>query len=121
VFQRWNNLGGLGYQYGNALLVNAILEAPLGHLIGRSAADQVVPGLELNFRHAGNDHQFGAISPDSGGAMLFVTPTLRWRLPWVADGRAWIRASGQIPVTQTWLHGVQNEDPVWSVGIGYQY
>jgi len=121
VFQRWNNPGGLEYQYGNALLANAIVEAPLGHLIGRPAADQVVPGLELNFRYAGNDHQFGAISPDSGGGMLFVTPTLRWRLPWVADGRAWMRASGQIPVTQTWLHGVQNEDPVWSVGIGYRY
>jgi len=50
-----------------------------------------------------------------------VTPTLRWRLPWVADGRAWLRTSGQIPVNQTWLHGVQHEDPVWSVGIGYQY
>jgi len=59
----WSLIRGLqrGHEDREALLANAILEAPLGHLIGRPAADQVVPGLELNFRHAGNDHQFGAI------------------------------------------------------------
>jgi hypothetical protein len=121
AFQRWNNPGGLHYQYGNATLVNAIVDAPLGHLLGRPALDQVVPGLELNFRYGTNDHQFGEIAPDTGGAMLFVTPTVRWRLPWFADGRMWLRVSGQIPVTQTWLHGVQHEDPVWSVGVGYRF
>jgi hypothetical protein len=27
----------------------------------------------------------------------------------------------QLPVTSKWLYGQQNEDPVWSAGIGMAY
>ena len=119
LFQRWNQLGSLDYQYGDALLANLALEVPLGHALGRPALDVLIPGFELNFRYAGFDRQDGENWADSGGSILYATPSLRVRLPGLGENhRAWLRAAVQIPTTNAWLHGEQHEDPIWSIGVG---
>jgi hypothetical protein len=119
LFQRWNQRGSLDYQYGDALLANFAIEAPLGHALGRPALDMLIPGFELNFRYAGFDQQDGENWADSGGSILYATPSLRVRLPAFGDDRhAWLRAAVQIPTTNAWLHGEQTEDPLWSIGVG---
>lgn len=119
LFQRWNQLGSLDYEYGDALLANLALEVPLGHALGRPALDRVIPGFELNFRYAGFDQQDGQNWADSGGSILYATPSLRVQLPGFGENhRAWLRAAVQIPTTNAWLHGEQHEDPIWSTGVG---
>ena len=119
LFQRWNQLGSLDYQYGDALLANLALEVPMGHALRRPALDVLIPGFELNFRYAGFDQQDGENWADSGGSILYATPSLRVRLPGPGEHlRAWLRAAVQIPTTSAWLHGEQHEDPLWSIGVG---
>jgi hypothetical protein len=122
VFGRLNTEGALDYQYGDVVLSTVALEAPLGHLTGAHALDRVIPGLAFDFRWAGRDRQDGSTVEDTGGSVLYVSPSVRVRLPaFSATQRAWLRAGVQIPVTHEWLYGVQDEGPVWSVGIGYGF
>jgi hypothetical protein len=118
---RMNREGGLAYEYGDVLLANAALELPLGHASGEGWG-RLTPGLELNFRWAGRDEREGEREPDTGGGMLYATPFVRLRLPaFGAAQRAWLRAAVQIPTTDAWLHGRQDEGPVWSIGVGYGF
>lgn len=121
-FYRVNGEGGLGYEYGDVALATLAVDAPLGHLLGRRALDRVTPGFALDFRHAGRDEQHGDRVADTGGSLLYAAPFVRIALPAFGETqRAWLRSGVQIPVTDAWLHGEQDEGLVWSVGIGYGF
>jgi hypothetical protein len=118
VFRRWNNDGSLDYEYGDVWLASLGLETPLGHLLGQPALDFVTPGLGLDFRYAGYDEQHGERYEDSGGAILYASPSLRVELPCgIREQRASLRFAVQLPLGQTWLHNRQYEKAVWSVGV----
>ena len=96
-----------GYQYGRISLLNVAYEHKLG---GRWDAV-----LEANYRYAGHDETdgSGAIDPDTGGTMFYVTPRVLFDV-----GNGWVlRVSGQIPLSQSGLYGEQHEDPVLNLGL----
>jgi len=118
VFRRWNQHGSLEYRYGDVWLASLGLEAALGHLLGLPSLDVLTPGLGLDFRYAGYDEQDGERYEDSGGAILYASPSLRVKLPLGAPERpASVRFAVQLPLGQTWLHNRQYEKAVWSVGV----
>jgi hypothetical protein len=121
AFYRENREGEFGhhhYTYGDAVLVNAAAELPLGHAFGKPALDAFTLGAELNFRWAEHDRADGVRFEHSGGSVLYATPSLRVRLPFgVRERPASLRAGVQIPLTSDWLNGVQHEDEVWSFGL----
>ena len=122
VLYRENLMGSLDYRYGDVVLANLTLETPLSHFMENPILGALTPGVELNFRCAEKDRSDGANYQDSGGSLLLATPTLRIRLPWLADQRPpFLRLAVQIPFTQTWLNGQQHEGPVWSAGLGMAY
>ncbi len=122
AFYRENSEGSLDYEYGDVTLANLGVEVPLGHLTGRTWLNRLTGGTELNFRYSGFDEFEGLRYEDSGGAILFITPSLRFRLPWFGQERApSLRAAVQIPVGRTWLHNRQSEGPVWSLGLHYAF
>jgi hypothetical protein len=119
---RINTKGSLHYEYGDVALANAAIAVPLGHALGVSALAALTPGLELNYRWADYDEFHGERYRDSGGSILYVTPSLRIAVPWPAEwGRLSVRGAVQIPTTSAWLHGFQKEDPIWSAGVQYAY
>jgi hypothetical protein len=121
-FYRINTEGGLDYTYGDVVLATVALEAPLGHLLGRPALDRVTPGFGFDFRWAARDESGGDTVADTGGSVLYATPSLRIGLPaFRATQRAWLRTGVQIPLTDAWLYGNQDEGVVWSAGIGYGF
>jgi hypothetical protein len=121
-FYRINTEGGLDYEYGDVVLATAALEVPLGHLLGRPALDRVAPGFGFDFRWAQRDESGGTNVADTGGSVLYATPSLRIALPaFRANQRAWLRAGVQIPLTDAWLYGEQDEGVVWSAGVGYGF
>lgn len=121
-FYRINTEGGLDYEYGDVVLATAALEVPLGHLLGRPALDRVTPGFGFDFRWAQRDESGGETVADTGGSVLYATPSLRIALPaFRATQRAWFRTGVQIPLTDSWLYGEQDEGVVWSAGIGYGF
>jgi hypothetical protein len=118
VFYRDNNHGSLDYEFGDVWLASVGLEAPLGHALGDPALDWLTPGFGFDFRYASRDEQDGERYVDSGGAILYATPSLRLRLPWgVRERQASLRLGVQIPLSQTWLHDRQHEEEVWSAGL----
>jgi hypothetical protein len=121
-FYRVNTEGALEYEYGDVFLATAAVEVPLGHVSGVRALDRLTPGLAFDFRWAQRDHTGDGDYDDSGGSILYLSPSLRVALPGFGETqRAWLRAGVQVPATSAWLHGEQHEDPVWSVGIGYGF
>jgi len=97
----------LGYRYGSALLLNAAYEHKLG-----ARWDAV---LEMNYRDAGYDEidRSGALDEDTGGSMVYATPRILFDA-----GHGWVlRGSAQLPLSQSGLHGVQHEEPVWNLGV----
>ena len=118
AFYRENTEGSLDYTYGDVILANAALEVPVGHALGWSSLQWLTAGLELNFRYAGYDDEAGERVRDSGGAILYATPSVRIRLPFgIREVPASVRAAVQIPLTQNWLHNTQDEGEVWSLGL----
>lgn len=118
LFYRFNGAGALDYQYGDVALVNVAVDTPLGHVLGVPALDFLTPGVELNFRYAGEDVSEGARYQDSGGGIFYLTPTLRVRLPWLEGRRApSLRLASQLPLGQASLHGEQHEGVTWSAGL----
>jgi hypothetical protein len=96
-----------GYRYGRVTLFNVAYEHKL-----TSRWDAV---LEANYRHAGFDQieSAGTIDPDTGGAIVYLTPRILFDA-----GSGWVlRASAQIPLYQSSLNGVQNEKAVVNVGV----
>lgn len=118
LLYRENTQGSLDYTYGDVFLANVAVEVPVGHALGRSEWSWLTAGLELNFRYAGYDQADGERVRNTGGSILYATPSLRFRLPWsVRGGPLSVRGAVQIPLTQSWLHGRQEEDAVWSLGL----
>jgi hypothetical protein len=118
AFYRENTPGALDYLYGDVALATLGSEIPLGHVTGMPLLDVLVPGLALDFRYAERDHFEGVTYVDSGGSILYATPSLRLRLPFIsASHPPSLRAAVQIPLTSSWLYGFQDEDPVWSAGL----
>jgi len=121
-FHRRNGEGGLDYRYGDVALGTLAVDVPLGHLLGRRALDRLTPGFGFDFRWADRDEQDDDRVDDTGGSILYATPSLRIALPAFSETqRAWLRTGVQIPLTNEWLYGEQDEGPVWSVGIGYGF
>jgi len=122
AFYRENLEGSLDYKYGDVVLTNVAAEVPLSHFCASPLVGAFTPGVELNFRYAEKDRSQGAQWGDSGGSVLYVAPVMRIRLPWFEGMRPpFFRFALQIPVTDAWLYGQQNEDPVWSLGVGMAY
>jgi hypothetical protein len=118
VLYRENTEGALDYEYGDVWLANAAIEVPLGHATGRPGLAPFVAGFELNFRYSEYDVADGERYRDSGGAILYATPSLRWRLPFGDPERPpSLRFAVQLPLAQTWLHNQQREKEGWSVGL----
>jgi hypothetical protein len=118
---RVNQKGDLHYEYGDVLLANAAAAVPLGHALGVAWLDRFTPGLELNFRWSDYDEFHGARYRDSGGSILYVTPSLRIALPWWTARAPALRGAVQIPTTSAWLNHFQKEDPIWMLGLHYAF
>jgi hypothetical protein len=118
---RINNEGSLDYEYGDVLFANAAAAVPLGHALGTSWLEAFTPGLELNFRWADYDEFQGVRYRDSGGSILYFTPSLRVALPWWNARAPAVRGAVQIPATSAWLHHSQHEDPIWMLGLYYAF
>jgi hypothetical protein len=119
---RINTKGSLHYEYGDVALVNAAVAVPLGHALGVPALALLTPGVELNYRWADYDRFHGSYYHDSGGAILYFTPSLRIAAPWPESlGRLSLRGAVQLPITSRWLNGFQKEQPIWFAGIQYAY
>ena len=100
-----------GYRYGSATLFNVAYE----HKIG-ARWDAV---LEANFRDAKRDEIDAAGTQDgnTGGAIAYLTPRILFDA-----GHGWVlRAAAQVPLSQSGLHGLQDEEPVWNVGVTHLF
>jgi len=121
VFYRENTearFDGLDYEYGDVVLANAAVEIPLGHATGIPMLDRITIGGELNFRWSDFDRVGGERFEDSGGTIVYATPSLRVKLPFEVGGRGVsARIAVQIPLSSSSLHGNQDEKEVWSVGL----
>jgi hypothetical protein len=96
-----------GYRHGSATLLNFAYQ----HKIG-ARLDAV---LEANFRDSRRDEIDAAGTQDgnTGGAIAYLTPRILFDL-----GHGWVlRASAQLPLSQSGLHGVQREEPVQNAGM----
>jgi hypothetical protein len=90
----------------------------VGHAFETPWLDWLTAGVELNFRYAGYDREDGERFVDSGGAILYATPSVRVRLPFgFRDRPVSLRGAVQIPLSQTWLHNRQREGEVYSLGV----
>ena len=119
---RENLEGSLHYRYGDVVLANLALDAPLSHFFSAPLFGLLTPGAELNFRYAGKDRSHGSGYDDSGGSVLYATPSIRIRLPGIPGLRApSLRLAVQVPLTDTWLNGQQDERPTWSAGLGMAF
>jgi hypothetical protein len=104
---RHTGTNSYGYRYGPIWLGNLAYEHKLG-----SRLDSVV---ELNFRQAAADVQSGEGDvPNTGGAVLYLTPRLLLDL---GHGVV-LRAAAQIPVVRH-LYGVQGEHAVFNAGVSF--
>ena len=101
----------VGYRYGRVTLLNVAYE----HKV--SARWDAV--LEANYRHAGLDQtdSSGVTDADTGGSITYITP----RVLFDAGGGWVLRASGQIPLTQSGLNGKQREQTVVNVGVTHLF
>jgi hypothetical protein len=115
---RMNRAGANRYEYGDVVLANVAIETPIGTLTGLSSAESNTVGVELNYRHARRDDFGSSAYRDSGGSVLYVTPSLRIRVPgFVAERTPSLRFAVQLPLGQGGLRGEQKEGMVWSIGL----
>ncbi|MBW2271195.1 MAG: hypothetical protein JRH16_21805 [Deltaproteobacteria bacterium] len=122
LFGRINTEGSLDYEYGDVVLANLATLVPLGHLTGLGWLDRLTAGVEMNFRWADFDEVSGVRFRDSGGSILYATPSLRVRLPWFEGAKPPVlRAAVQLPLTSNWLNGFQKEYERWSVGLFFPF
>jgi hypothetical protein len=105
ILGRVNGTNAHGYHYGDALLGN------VGYARALSPTWEAAVGL--NGRTAAHDvTEDGTEDPNSGGALLYVAPSVRWGWGDMAS----IQLLVQIPVAQA-LHGDQSEHPTVRAGI----
>ncbi len=110
VQYRWTGTNKYDYRYGRIFLANLGYERKLGAVVDAA--------LELNYRWAGKDsvNAEGDQDPDTGGALLYVTPRVLVSL----GGGFVARASVLIPTFEN-LNGYQTERPVVSAGVTFQF
>jgi hypothetical protein len=96
-----------GYRYGRITLFNLAYERKLS-----TRWDAV---LEADYRHAGRDEvdSTGLTDADTGGTIAYLTP----RILFDAGGGWVLRASAQVPMSQSGLNGEQEEKTVINVGL----
>jgi len=117
---RVNTEGSLDYEYGDVALANAAILVPLLSATGVPWLAPFTAGTELNYRWAQRDEFQGQNYKDSGGSILYLTPSLRIALAALAIGERLppsLRISLQIPLTNRWLHGQQEERLLWRAGL----
>ncbi|HVN39903.1 MAG TPA: hypothetical protein VMW19_17195 [Myxococcota bacterium] len=114
---RENLEGSLHYRYGDVVLANLALDAPLSHFLDAPLFGLLTPGVELNFRYAAKDQFHGSSYDSSGGSLLYATPSIRVWLPFASQLSPSLRLAVQIPLTDQWLYGQQDEKVVWSAGL----
>jgi len=99
-----------GYEYGNIALANLGYERKLGKRLDGA--------VELNYRDAGRDRidAEGTMDPNTGGAILYVTPRV------IVDlGKGLVgRLAVQLPAYRD-LNGEQTEKAVANVGLTYLF
>jgi hypothetical protein len=107
---RWPGTNPYGYRYGRIFLANLAYERKLGTVV-----DAV---FELNYRWAGKDivNDQGEQDPDTGGALLYVTPRVL-----VSLGRGFVARAAVLIPTFSNLNGYQKERAIVSAGITYQF
>ena len=107
VQYRQTGRNDFGYRYGRVQLFNLAYEHKLGAKWDAA--------IEANYRIAGRDQvdDSGATGPDSGGSIAYVTPRILFDA-----GHGWVlRASAQIPLSDSGLNGSQNEKVVVNLGV----
>jgi hypothetical protein len=111
VQYRHTGSNDFGYQYGRVSLLNVAYERKLS-----SRFDAV---LEANYRHAGTDviDTDGLVDADTGGSIVYLTP----RILFDAGGGWVLRASAQIPLSQSGLNGFQREKTVVNAGVTWLF
>lgn len=111
VQYRHTGTNDYGYRYGRVYLANFAYEHKLG-----TRLDGV---LDLNYRHAGTDRidDTGTPDGDTGGSIAYLTP----RLLFNAGGGWVLRASAQIPLSQSGLNGLQHEKAVLNLGVTHLF
>lgn len=104
---RYTGHNDFGYRYGRITLLNLAYEHKLS-----PTWDAVI---EANYRYAGRDQiaASGATDPDTGGSITYLTP----RILFDAGGGWVLRASAQVPLSDSGLNGNQDEKTVVNVGV----
>ena len=95
------------YRYGRVRLLNLAYEYKIS-----SRWDAVI---EANYRNSGRDQidPMGTTDPDTGGSITYLTPRLLFDI-----GDGWVvRGSAQIPLSNSGLHGFQNEKTIFNIGL----
>ena len=98
-----------GYRYGRIQLFNVAYEHKLG--------TRWDAALEGNYRSSQHDQvdSSGTLDPDTGGSIVYLTPHLLFDA-----GGGWVlRASAQLPLSDSGLNGHQDEKAVLNFGITY--
>ena len=107
---RKTGTNSVGYKYGNIAMANAGYEHKLGKRFDGA--------FELNFRDAGRDvtDGSGALDPNTGGSLLYISPKLIVDLSKGLVGRLAV----QVPVVDG-LNGEQKEKVVANFGFTYLF
>jgi len=109
VLGRFNGRNDAGYHYGDAFLGNLGYERRLG--------DRFNAVLEANFRWAAKDEPaVGEEDPNTGGSVLYVSPTVLLRV----EQSLFLRFGVQIPVVKS-LYGDQDEKVNLLTGFVFRF
>jgi len=107
VYQHAVDDGYQGYEAGDVLLVTAHAQHALGgHTLALS--------FSLDGRSKEKDSYSDVVDDDSGGVLVMATPGVAW-MP-IED--LVVNLTYQVPVIEN-LHGRQDEDPVFRLGVSY--
>lgn len=105
---RWNGTNSHEYRYGDALLANLALQ--------RAFASSVSGSLELNYRASKHDLAAGERDPNTGGAVLYVSPKVQFSL----GSPVGLQLGVQIPVAKN-LNGDQREFANFESGVVFAF
>lgn len=95
------------YRYGRIKLLNVAYEYKFN--------DRWDGVIEANYRNAGRDRidALGTSDPNTGGSITYLTPRLLFDA-----GHGWVvRASAQVPLSDSGLNGFQDEKAVINLGV----
>ncbi|MBK9132086.1 MAG: hypothetical protein IPM20_10700 [Gammaproteobacteria bacterium] len=107
AYQHAVDEGYQGYEAGDVMLMTAHAQYAL-------AGNGLALSFSLDARSKEHDHYSGVVDPDSGGVLVMATPGVVW-MP-LTD--LIVNLSYQIPAIEN-LHGRQEEDPVFRIGVTY--